>query len=224
MAHGWIIGILVVLAFSAAIYYMMSRGGTTPAAIVGGDSENLVAESPSQRNFGGVGARLIGTNAPLEYMRGSGVEIADNIGKSASSAISASSAVVVADMNTSEATIKTNSRAENAMRDGGVIEDIKFATKGDGQIRPVAVDGNKVDSDLIKLSMFENQDFMYHLQAPERAMPHLQDPSLAPQKSMFRKMTYPLVWQGGTLGMDVIRNSDDTRATVSFTGGRPPVN
>ena len=206
---------LAVVGIMAAILYFMMKSGTTTTQV-----ENY-------NNFGSVGSKLVPTNAPQEYQKAtaSGNKMAepDNIPRSASSAISASSAVVLADMNTSVAKIKTPSVEDPAQGEGSVMNDIKYATKGDGQIRPVAVNQKKVDEDLVKLAMFENQDFMYRLQNPEYPMPHLQDQSLGMQKSMFGKMTYPLVWQRGTLGMDVIGEKDDSRVTISFTGGRPPV-
>ncbi len=204
---GFALGIAVVIA--VVVYFLLV-----------GDTTTEEAKNEKYANFGSVGKQLVPTNAPQEYQ----VLEPTNISKSASSAISASSAVVLADMNTSQASIKTPSSQDMAAKEGTIMEDIKFATKGDGQIRPVDVDNNEVSQDLVKLAMFENQDFMYRLQTPINSMPHLQDPSLAPQKSMFRKMTYPLSWQGGNLGMDVIGQSDDTRVTVSFEGGKPPMN
>lgn len=198
---------IIVLVLSAVAYFLLVGSGGTQGA-----------QQEKYANFGSVGHRLVSTNAPQEFQ----VLQPTNLNQSASSAISASSAVVLADMNTSEAKIRTPSSEDTAAREGSIMEDIKYATKGDGQIRPVEVDTNKVDSSLVKLAMFENQDFMYHLETPGQSMPHLQDPSIAPQKNHFRKMTYPLVWSRGTLGMDVLQETDDTRVTVSFEGGRPP--
>lgn len=207
-----VITAITVVGLIAAIFYFMIKYNSTP-------SENY-------NNFGSVGSPLVATNAPQEFQKASSdgkMAEPDNIPKSASSAISESSAVVLADMDLSPVKIKTPSLADPAQKEGSVINDIKYATKGDGQIRPVFVNEKHVDPDLVKLTMFENQDFMYRLQNPEYPMPHLQDQSIGMQKSMFGKMTYPLVWQKGTLGMDVIGEKDDTRVTISFTGGRPPV-
>lgn len=174
---------------------------------------------------GGVNRRLVATNAPQEYASAARAlrSEATNIGSSASSAVGPSTAALLADMSTSPVNVTLPDKLEPKQFQGVVLENIKYATKGDGQIRPVAVNGQYVDSDFVKLAMFENQDYMYHLETPISKTPHLQDPNYVPQKSMFRKMTYPLVWQGGPLGMDVIGNRTDSRVTISFTGGRPPL-
>lgn len=203
---------IVVVGIIGVIFYLLMLAG-----------KNAEIKPENYSNYGSVGSPLIKTNAPQEFASAEKTAEPDNIPRSASSAISASSAVVLADMNTSAAKIRTPNLQDKASREGTVINDIKYATKGDGQIRPVIVNNKQVDPDLVKLTMFENQDFMYRLQNPTYPLPHLQDPSIGRQKSMFGKMTYPLVWEKGTLGMDVIGEKDDTRVTISFTGGRPPV-
>lgn len=176
-------------------------------------------------NFGSVGHKLQGYQNDI---RSTGKQVLDPsvIPRSASSAISASSAVVLADMTESKAIIDTPSIAHPSQHEGSVMDDIKYATKGDGQIRPVVVNRNTVTDELVKLAMFENQDFMYRVQAePLPPLPHLLDPSIGTQKSMFRKMTYPLVteyYSKDRLGTDVMREKDDTRVTISFSGGRSP--
>lgn len=224
-----LLGISFVAVFTGVVYLLMQY--TAP-------SDLKQAEKYSMQKAGGVGAVLLRSDAPQEYMAGSssgGSKQADvanmyageptNIGPAASSGISASSAVILADMGTSPARIQMPKVQAMTSSTGDVMSDIKQATKGDGQIRPVYVNGAKVSDDYVKAAMFENQDFMYHLQTPQLSMPHLQDPSNVPQKSMFRKMTYPLVYSNwGALGTDIIGNSNDTRVTVSFTGGRPPSN
>lgn len=200
-----IYGILFVIIFGAFSYVIIKQPQPTPAA------ENY-------SNFGSVGHDLVKTGAPQEFQ----LAEADNIKKSASSGISASSAVVLADMSLSQADIKTAPLKDTDAKKGNIMEDIKFATKGDGQIRPVDVNRTRVDNEFVKLAMFENQDFMYRLQATGEETPHLQDPSLGMQKSMFRKMTYPLVTSRGTLGMDVVGDATDNRVTISFSGGRAP--
>lgn len=219
---------LTAVGFLALIFYIAIVYPTIPESMTAKERYN---------NFGSVGSKLTGNLAPQEYQAGiavtnpavknTGNEVLDpsDIPKSASSAITASSAVVLADMNTSKARIETPTTVDGAEREGNIMEDIKYATKGDGQIRPVAVNQTSVDNDFVKLAMFENQDFMYRLQTPIKSTPHLQDPSIGQPKSMFRKMTYPLVFDyfsRSNLGMDVIQNKDDVRATISFTGGRPP--
>lgn len=230
-----LLGVSFVLAFTGVVYLLMQY--TAP-------DEAKAAEKYSMQKAGGVGAVLLRSDAPQEYMEGStkasatktatgqSPDVANmyageptNIGPAASSGISASSAVILADMGTSPARIQMPKVQAMTSTTGDVMSDIRQATKGDGQIRPVYVNGAKVSDDYVKAAMFENQDFMYHLQTPQLSMPHLQDPSNVPQKSMFRKMTYPLVYSNwGALGTDIIGNSNDTRVTVSFTGGRPPSN
>lgn len=200
-----IYGVLFVVIFGAIAYLVIQQPQPTKAA------ENY-------SNYGSVGQSLVKTGAPQEFQTAE----PDNIKKSASSAISASSAVVLADMSLSPADINTAPMKDTDATKGNIMEDIKFATKGDGQIRPVDVNKRRVNDEFVKLAMFENQDFMYRLQASGEKTPHLQDPSLGSQKSMFRKMTYPLVTSRGTLGMDVIGDAMDNRVTVSFSGGRPP--
>lgn len=219
-------GLIYGVAFAGVVgvvFYLAMIANASPSPPV----ENYA-------NFGSVGHKLTGHMAPQEYAKGitirdprvrnTGAEVAlpSDIPASASSALSASSAVILSDMNISEASIQQAQAADPAQRDGSTMDDIRYATKGDGQIRPVVVNQNAIDNELVKLAMFENQDFMYHLESPIFSLPHLQDPSMAPPKSMFRPMTYPLVWAHGELGMDVIGNSDDTRVTISFTDGRSP--
>ena len=97
-------------------------------------------------------------------------------------------------------------------------DDIQLATKGDGTIRPVYINGKPVPRELVEDAMFRNQDFMYRTdQFPLHAKPLLADTSMKNQRSMFGKMTFPLAG----LGMDVIRgDSTDTRVNVASTGGR----
>lgn len=223
--HSVLLGLGFVIIFTA-IAFVVFRQSSGPT--------RSVERFYNYKDEGGVNKNgLIATNAPQEYAHGSSTagptmnpaskptSEPTNLGASASNAISASSAVILADMGLSEAKISTPFKIDSAQGEGTVMEDIKYATKGDGQIRPVSVNKRRVSDDFVKLAMFENQDFMYHLQHPNRPMPHLLDPSNPPQKSMFRKMTYPLVWERGTLGSDVIGNTNDTRVTISFTGGRP---
>lgn len=227
--YGLGLGILFVLIFTVMVFllYRRSVGTTTAAAAENMNGLERFYTGPNmgfynKNDAGGVNpGGLKSTNAPQEYAKGGVLEPTD-IGRSASSALSASSAVILADMSTSEAKIQRPVRTDLAESEGNTMDDIKYATKGDGQIRPVGVNGDRVSDDLVKLAMFENQDFMYRLETPIKRTPHLQDPNNLPQRSMFRKMTYPLVWAGGALGMDVMNNTNDTRVTVSFTGGRPP--
>ena len=195
-------------------------------------------------NFGSVGHKLKGNMAPQEYQQGKtdadkfvdpdstpkvddeGNQILQptNLSQKASSALSESAAKLIADMNTSTANIYAPTDTMPGKHGSKIMNDVKYATKGDGLIRPVDVNGNPLSKELVQLAMFENQDFMFRHEVPEPpGVPHLQDPSQAPQKSHFGPMTYPLVWSKGALGMDVIGESNDTRATISFTGGRPPI-
>ena len=211
-------------------------------------------ENYTYSNFGSVGTKLTGHMAPQEYQRGrtlppgqksisygnrfvlpnslpvvtdEDAEIYEktDLNKKASSALSPGSARVIADMNTSTASIQTPPMADPAQEEGKIMNDIKYATKGDGQIRQVDVNDNAVSDNLVKLAMFELGDFQYHLQDPELPPePHLQDPSLLLQKSHFGPMKYPLLrWSKGVLAYDVRTNSMDTRSTISYSGGIPPI-
>lgn len=101
--------------------------------------------------------------------------------------------------------------------DSVVQDDIALATKGDGQIRPVFINGKPVPRELVEDAMFRNQNFMYRTdQFPLQARPLTEDTSMKGQRSMFGKMTFPFAG----LGMDVIRYRGDTRVNVASTGGR----
>lgn len=221
-AGNFLIALLIVAVFSYGIYTAMTSDNSKTNEnmnldmTMGLDAKNLrAAMAPKEYQ------KIAGTNLSTDV--DSGPVVDTDLNKSASSAISASSAVVIADMNQSKAEIITPKSDDTPEKEGSIMNDIKYATKGDGEIRPVDVNTRTVDPTLVKLAMFENHDFMPYDETPGMAMPHLQDPMMKRQKSMFRPMTYPLVWQRGELGMDVRGETNDTRVTISFAGGIPPV-
>lgn len=85
-----------------------------------------------------------------------------------------------------------------------LMDDVQFATKGDGNIRGVKVDGKSLDSALVKLAMFDNHDFVPRDETKIGAKPKRFDIGSAPQRSHFRKMTYPLVTERGPVGTDTM--------------------
>jgi hypothetical protein len=95
---------------------------------------------------------------------------------------------------------------------------IKQVTKGDGQIRPIKINGKKVPRPIVQDAMFENQDFMYRTdQFPLKAKANHFDPAKAEPKSQFGPMTFPL----NGLAMDVIRRgSTNDNVSISKQGGR----
>jgi Zn-dependent protease with chaperone function len=85
----------------------------------------------------------------------------------------------------------------------------------------VDVNGEKVDRALVKLAAFENHDFVLRDEATIKSAPALFDKQQAPQKSHFRAMTHPLVYERGALANDVMRpGSTDLRVNIAATGGR----
>lgn len=84
----------------------------------------------------------------------------------------------------------------------GLMDDVMFATKGDGTIRDVNVDGKPLDSALVKLAMFDNHDFMPRDEFPQQDKKARFESGTPAQRSHFGKMTYPLVWSGGALVTD----------------------
>ena len=95
--------------------------------------------------------------------------------------------------------------------------DIKLGTKGDGEVRTVAVNGVQVPRELVEDAMFRNQDFMPRTdQYPIKEKPILLDPTLNGQRSMFGNLTHPI----NGLGMDVMRDRSDTRVNIAMDGGR----
>lgn len=145
--------------------------------------------------------------------------VASNEQRSASSTLSQSSVKFVADKTTGKVDIEVTGIPSAGQ--GGLQDDINFATKGDGAIRTVDVDGNKVDRSLVQMAAFENQDFVLPDEAQVYDRKPLVDIHQAPQKSHFRAMTYPLVYSGGELGDDIMRpGSTDLRVNIAATGGR----
>lgn len=163
----------------------------------------------------------------MEMMKAEDQEtVATNL-QGASDAYSKSMANLRATADMSDTPVKLESGGANldSSKASLVLEDLKFATKGDGRLRPTFVDGRPVDTELRTLAMFENQDFMPRetYEFPVKEMPHLYDPTQKKQKSPFRPMTYPLVYdhRGNALGMDVIRDQRDVRTNVSAQGRLP---
>lgn len=196
-----IVGVLMTIAiFGVVVYFMMSHGG-------GESALGHLVKAKAATELMDVGAET----GPTSY------------GRSASSSLSASAAVIKSDLGASPAQVRTQAKPQADPRgQSTVIEQIKQATKGDGSLRPVKLNGEEVPRETVELAMFENQDFMPRSEFPAPPeVPNLEDQTALPQKSMFGPMTYPLVWQGGVLGMDV---GGTTKATSSFEGGVPPAN
>lgn len=129
-------------------------------------------------------------------------------------------AKVLADMSTSKVLLETVASVNAGASRSSLIEDIKFATKGDGTLREVDVNGKKIDSALVKLAAFENRDFVLRDEAPQRPMMLQTDQHMAPQKSHFREMTFPLVFAQGKLGNDIVRDASNLSLNIAETGGR----
>lgn len=95
-----------------------------------------------------------------------------------------------------------------------VVSDLKYATKGDGKVRPVEVNSRPVDDKLVELAMFENHDFMPRDEFPQIESAKKVDPTMMMQRSHFREMTFPLVWSKGALGLDTMAKNP-TKVTVA---------
>jgi hypothetical protein len=136
---------------------------------------------------------------------------------SAAEVLSKSSVEIVADKTTGAVAI-----AVAGIPSAGRLQaDINFATKGDGAMRTVDVNGGKVDPVLVRLAAFENRDFVLPDEHPLTERRAAFDSRAAPQKSHFRAMTHPLVYAGGALAADNMRpGSTDVRASIADTGGR----
>ncbi len=137
-----------------------------------------------------------------------------NTGSLPSAAKSLSQASVSADNSKDAIGVNTEQKHQS---ESALIKDIRFATKGDGAVREVDVNGKKVDSVFVKLAAFENNDFVLRDEPQLIGSKAKEDAVLAPQRSHFRALTYPLA----NLGNDYFRNgSTDTRVNVSDSGGR----
>ena len=132
--------------------------------------------------------------------------------------ISRSQAVVVSDTDQNKVDVNTNGKR----MDSTLIEDIQFATKGDGSVREVDVNGKSIDSALVKLAAFENRDFVLRDESTLKQRQGSFVPFTVPQRSHFRAMTYPLVNNDrDRLGNDVFRGGvTDLRVNISETEGR----
>lgn len=223
--------LVVVVVILGGLYWVMSSvlgfsGATAPAAAEHADGMPVKPTGAAMADDRGVdGFRgpqdksvMAPTPAPLANNGGK-----SNDPKSASSSISASAAGIKADLSTSLATITTPTQGRGVMPEdrASIVDDLKAATKGDGQLRRVKVDGSKIGREMVHLAMFENQDFNPRLEAPSTAgqsRPNLQDPSQTAQKSFFRKMV-PMGYEWGTLAGDQVHSKKDAMATVSFVGG-----
>ena len=127
----------------------------------------------------------------------------------------ASQAIVSAD--TSRDTVDMKTTEQKHLSDSVLIKDIRFATKGDGAVRQVDVNGKMVDPVVVKLAAFENHDFVLRDEPRLTGFKAKEDNVLAPQRSHFRAQTFPLA----NLGNDYFRaGSTDTRVSISDSGGR----
>lgn len=128
-------------------------------------------------------------------------------------------AEIKSDQSGSTVNIRTKKGVNNDEQND-LMEDIKFATKGDGNIRKVKVDGKNVDPTVIKSAMFNNHDFQPRDESKMYKRQKQYDPTQQLPRSHFRKMTYPLVYEHGVLGTDSIGQSNDVRVNIASTGGR----
>ena len=117
-------------------------------------------------------------------------------------------AEIKSDQSGSTVNIKTR-KGVNGAEQNNLMQDIKYATRGDGNIRPVKVDGKALDPTVVKLAMFDNHDFQPRDETAVREKPAHFDTSHQPAKRHFRKMTYPLVHSGGALGTDDMARPQD---------------
>ena len=220
---------LMIIAFAGLVFMIIN---TTPS---GSSTTQSAEKAGGLSEYGAVttNKKLKAGSAPKEFMKtetgGAAATkmpkggVSTNLDASASSGVSDSTTPDFnADLGSRPAKVSLPATAGTLPQKGElVVDSIKQATKGDGLKRDVILNTNTVVPELVELAMFENRDFMPHLEAkPAKPLPHLADTEMKPQRSMFRKMTFPLVWQGGDLGMDVIGEKDDTRATIAAAGGR----
>ena len=145
--------------------------------------------------------------------------VASNM-ETASETLSKSQVGVISDKMNDLVNIQVGGKEDDKSQEGNLMEDIKHATKGDGIIRDVDVNAKPVDSTIVKLAMFENQDFQPRLEDKGSDKPYVFDKANQPQRSHFRPMSYPLVWSKGAMGTDNMRETEDTRVNVAADGGR----
>jgi hypothetical protein len=143
------------------------------------------------------------TSAPPPADAAGAAEVARAERQSAAQELtSISQATVNSDKTGSLVQINTAKGGVNNDEQKSLMDDIMFATKGDGNLRDVAVDGKVVDPALIKLAMFDNHDFMPRDETKLAEKPKRFDMGSVPQRSHFRKMTYPLVTSHGAVATD----------------------
>jgi hypothetical protein len=150
----------------------------------------------------------------------------------ASQALTASQATLKANISERPAKILTSTKTTakdgkgyDPAAKGSIMKDLNQITKGDGAVRPVEVNGPNVDPVLVKLSMFENGDFMPHDEVKIKA--HKQQYAELPVDmnpySHFGKMTFPMATPRGKLTMDIVNSqTKDLRPHVADQGGRIP--
>lgn len=104
----------------------------------------------------------------------------------ASRELLATAAKIKAEMHPQAAAIHVPAEvARSPMGMASTIEAIKTATKGDGAIRPVFVNGQKVDDVLVRAAMFENHDFMVPESYEIKPLPRQVVRDLTPPKNFF---------------------------------------
>ena len=131
---------------------------------------------------------------------------------------SAGEEIPKADFNMGKLNVSIPKRDTRASRQGDKQIDVMRATKGDGVIRPVDVDGKKYPRQMVEESMFNNADFMPVIdQFPQSSLPNKYDPTEKEPRSQFGPMTFP--FHG--MGMDVYRRGEkDLTVDIAALGGR----
>lgn len=170
--------LLVVFVVAAASYYIMNAASTRAP---------VVAESMG----GQISGPSVSPSAPPSVSPPGAL----------SQLTSISQASVKSDKSGSLVSIDTATGVASDQQQN-LMDDVMFATKGDGVVRDVKVDGTKMDSALVKLAMFDNHDFMPRDEFPQQDKKARYETDTPPQRSHFGKMTYPLVWSGGVLVSD----------------------
>jgi hypothetical protein len=174
--------------FSIVIVALAIKNGAPTAATekalgrYGGvnDGKLVAVKSPGREFAEGARQRTgSGADRPINVtdFRGRKNLVADHIRTSA--------ATIMADMGTEPVAVETPLGEKNPAGSSRIMQNVRAATKGDGQLRPVVVNGRQVADEYVKAAMFENQDFMPHDEAVLKAVPHLVDPTRRKQRSMF---------------------------------------
>jgi hypothetical protein len=180
-----VLGVLFVVAciLTIVIVSLAVKQGVSKESMLGKyggvDDSNLVTRKTHSREFAKGDQVTNGADRPINVKdtRGEKKLLSDHIRTSA--------ATIMADMGTKPARIETPLGEKNPAGARKVMQSVRAATKGDGQLRPVFVNGKKIADEYVKAAMFENQDFMPHNEFPLKEVPILYDPTRRPQRSPF---------------------------------------